>query len=354
MAQGTTLTVTFRVSRFKPMPQGTVSARRSSSPFGNTRRSSSPFGTKRESSSPFGAKKVSSSPFSSSTAATPRHQQARGKKWVQEYTIEASAHDTILNCLLRIKRDIDPTLAFRYSCGHGMCGSDAAAINGTPMLLCTTTIGKFVEDHTVISENTASHASLSADGFRKTSASVQAVNNTHGTATVNDEIDHPVELPESITLSITPLPGFPVLKDLISDIEPMLDQIRRLKPFLQRIGELKTTEEGKIDAFEYLQSPEQLAVYEKLTTCIACGVCEGACPVFTGGEAFVGPAALVSSIRFMNDSRDNAYQSRLENLSDSDGLTACQSVRACGLKCPQGIDVGEVIWQAIQLVPRNR
>ena len=78
------------------------------------------------------------------------------------------------------------------------------------------------------------------------------------------------------------LPGFPVQRDLIADIDQMLDQIRKLKPYLQANNELATTKDGKINAFEYLQNPQQLAKYELLTNCIACGTCEGSCPVYAG------------------------------------------------------------------------
>ena len=129
----------------------------------------------------------------------------------------------------------------------------------------------------------------------------------------------------------------------------MLDQIRKLKPYLQADGVLATTSEGKVDVFEYLQRPEQLAKYELLSNCIACGVCEGACPVYAGGDAFIGPAALISASRFVNDSRDTATDERLDAI-DTAGVAACQSVRACSRHCPRGIDVGEEMWQIVARV----
>lgn len=105
-----------------------------------------------------------------------------------------------------------------------------------------------------------------------------------------------------------------------------------------------------MDVLEYLQNPQELAKYELLSNCIACGVCEGACPVYAGGEAFIGPAALINQARFINDSRDTATEERLEALDTADGVQACQSVRACSRQCPRGIDVGEEIWQLIAQV----
>ena len=139
-------------------------------------------------------------------------------------------------------------------------------------------------------------------------------------------------------------------RDLIADIDPMLNQIRKLTPYLQADGVLATTAEGKVDVFEYLQNPEQLAKYELLSNCIACGVCEGACPVYAGGDAFIGPAALIWASRFVNDSRDTKAMERMDAIDTADGVAACQSVRACSRHCPRGIDVGEEMWQIVAKV----
>jgi succinate dehydrogenase / fumarate reductase, iron-sulfur subunit len=157
-----------------------------------------------------------------------------------------------------------------------------------------------------------------------------------------------------MTVDLAPLPGFPVLRDLIADIDQMMEQIKRLKPYLQASGQLHTTQDGAVNMFEYLQSPEELQRFELLSNCIACGVCEGSCPVYAGGEAFIGPAALVINSRFINDSRDDATKERLDDISDADGIAACQSVRACSRHCPKGIDVGEEMWKLVELRPSGR
>ena len=123
-------TVTLRVNRFTPRPER--GRERGGSPFA---RKSSPFGD------------------SGSTRRRPR-----GKQWVQDYVVPARPEDTVLDCLLKVKRTIDPTLAFRYSCGHGMCGSDAVSINGTPTLLCTATVKAWAKQ--------PSDAQVDEDGFR--------------------------------------------------------------------------------------------------------------------------------------------------------------------------------------------
>lgn len=313
MVEANNTTVTLQVHRFTPRPERAERAR-----------GGSPFAKK---SSPFGG--------GSDSAARRR---PRGKQWVQEYTIPARPSDTVLDCLLIIKRTIDPTLAFRYSCGHGMCGSDAAAINGTPTLLCTATVRDWAKQPSTAPE-------VDDEGFRRT-----------GDETAN-EPDVPAEnvennIPEGSlgVIELASLPGFPPQRDLIADIDPMLNQIRKLTPYLQADGVLATTAEGKVDVFEYLQNPEQLAKYETLSNCIACGVCEGACPVYAGGDAFVGPAALIWASRFINDSRDTKAMDRMDAIDTADGVAGCQSVRACSRHCPRGIDVGEEMWQIVAKV----
>ena len=299
--------VTLRVNRFAPRPEREGRSR-AASPFA---RKASPFGSSSE----------------------PRARRPRGRQWVQEYVLNVRPQDTVLDCLLTIKRTVDPTLAFRYSCGHGMCGSDAVAVNGTPTLLCTAAVADWARPAVPVD----------ADGFRRTGDAGSG----------DDAAGVGIAASESGDLGVielSPLPGFPVLRDLIADIDPMLDQIRKLRPYLQADGVLATTAEGKVDVFEYLQHPEELARYETLTNCIACGVCEGSCPVFAGGDAFIGPAALIAASRFVNDSRDTATEARLEAIDTPDGVSACQSVRACTLQCPRGIDVGEEMWQIVAKV----
>lgn len=296
--------VTLRVHRFTPRAER------------NRSRSGSPFAKQ-------------SSPFGSSSARRPR-----GKQWVQDYELSVLPDTTILDCLLTIKRTQDPSLAFRYSCGHGMCGSDAVAVNGTPTLLCTAKVKDWATPDR--------QAAIDDDGFRKT-------------ASADDASPAPVQGGNSPgVIELAALPGFPVQRDLIADIDPMLEQIKRLKPYLQASGKLATTKDGNVDVFEYLQQPEQLAAYETLSNCIACGVCEGSCPVFAGGEAFIGPAALITASRFINDSRDTAADARMDAIDTADGIAACQSVRACSRQCPRGIDVGEEIWQLIAKVKERQ
>ena len=152
-------------------------------------------------------------------------------------------------------------------------------------------------------------------------------------------------------IELASLPGFPPQRDLIADIDPMLNQIRKLTPYLQADGVLATTAEGKVDVFEYLQNPEQLARYELLSNCIACGVCEGACPVaMRRRRPSIGPAARLRPPSAVNDSRDTKAMERMDAIDTADGVAACRSVRACSRHCPRGIDVGEEMRQIVAKV----
>lgn len=361
--------VTFRVSRFTPNDGSCDSAVTGDSstdsatnpaPISST---NSPGLVRRHRESPF-AKKRKSSPFQAQNSGDLPAKPLSGKHWIQDYTIRARKNDTILDCLLKIKRTLDPTLAFRYSCGHGVCGSDAANVNGMPTLLCTATIAQNARQNTQNPQNQGVRSS----GFRKT-GSVKSQASAESTATLTttssvDENHNPQVQSQEISsliqngsfgiIEVAPLSGFAVQRDLICDLSPMIAQLKRLEPYLQAQNVQTRNSSGKLAIIEFLQHPEQLAKFELLSNCIMCGVCEGICPVYAGGEAFIGPAALINAARFINDSRDNATNRRLDLANSSDGISACQSVRACSRQCPRGIDVGEEIWQLTTLINERK
>lgn len=359
--------VTFRVSRFTPNDGACDSSvagdsavacdsATDSAPISST---NSPGLVRRHRESPF-AKKRKSSPFSTQNSGDLPAKPLSGKHWIQDYTIRACKNDTILDCLLKIKRTIDPTLAFRYSCGHGVCGSDAANVNGMPTLLCTATIAQNAR------QNTQTQG-VRSSGFRKTGSvksQASAESTATPTATSTAENHNPQVQSQEISsliqngsfgiIEIAPLSGFAVQRDLICDLSSMIAQLKRLEPYLQAQDVQTRNSSGKLAIIEFLQHPEQLAKFELLSNCIMCGVCEGICPVYAGGEAFIGPAALINAARFINDSRDNATNRRLDLADSSDGISACQSVRACSRQCPRGIDVGEEIWQLTTLINERK
>ena len=364
--------VTFRVSRFTPNDGSCDSAITGDSavagdsatnpaPIAST---NSPGLVRRRRESPF-AKKRKSSPFQAQNSGDLPAKPLSGKHWIQDYTIRARKNDTILDCLLKIKRTLDPTLAFRYSCGHGVCGSDAANVNGMPTLLCTATIAQNARQNTQNPQNQG----VKSSGFRKTgsvksqasatlattsTSATTSVAENHNLQSQSKEISSLIQNGSFGIIEVAPLSGFAVQRDLICDLSPMIAQIKRLEPYLQTQNVQTRNSSGKLAIIEFLQHPEQLAKFELLSNCIMCGVCEGICPVYAGGEAFIGPAALINAARFINDSRDNATNRRLDLADSSDGISACQSVRACSRQCPRGIDVGEEIWQLTTLINERK
>lgn len=360
--------VTFRISRFTPdddscdssITDGSCDSFNSAVAGDSSTNStdstpnasaSSPGLVRRHRESPF-AKKRKSSPFQAQNSGDLQAKPLRGKHWIQDYTIRARKNDTILDCLLKIKRTLDPTLAFRYSCGHGVCGSDAANVNGMPTLLCTATIAQNAR------QNTQTQG-VRSSGFRKTGslksqATTTSVAENHNLQSQSKEISSLIQNGSFGIIEIAPLSGFAVQRDLICDLSPMIAQLKRLEPYLQAQNVQTRNSSGKLAIIEFLQHPEQLAKFELLSNCIMCGVCEGICPVYAGGEAFIGPAALINAARFINDSRDNATNRRLDLADSSDGISACQSVRACSRQCPRGIDVGEEIWQLTTLINERK
>lgn len=360
--------VTFRVSRFTPNDgscdssvtcdsavagDSSTDSATNPAPIAST---NSPGLVRRHRESPF-AKKRKSSPFSTQNSGDLPAKPLSGKHWIQDYTIRARKNDTILDCLLKIKRTIDPTLAFRYSCGHGVCGSDAANVNGMPTLLCTATIAQNAR------QNTQTQG-VRSSGFRKTGSvksqatatltTTPTADENHNLQSQSQEISSLIQNGSFGIIEIAPLSGFAVQRDLICDLSPMIAQLKRMEPYLQAQDVQTRNSSGKLAIIEFLQHPEQLAKFELLSNCIMCGVCEGICPVYAGGEAFIGPAALINAARFINDSRDNATNRRLDLADSSDGISACQSVRACSRQCPRGIDVGEEIWQLTTLINERK
>lgn len=313
-------------------------------------------------------------PFSTPSPAMARR-RVRGRRWIQDYVLETDPGRTLLDCLLDIKRSQDPTLAFRYSCGHGMCGSDGVLVNGEATLLCTATVAASVRHETGGPEATAS------SGFRRTGQAriPEETGGDHLADSAQGQKNPTTETAGTgrhALIEIAPLPGFTVLKDLIVDTDTMYRQIRQYTPYLNHAGQdgRKVSGGGDVDPSgqvesspdgtpvgtgpeadvegEYLQTPDQLRAYETLSNCITCGLCEASCPIYAGGEAFAGPAAMIAAARFINDSRDGSRQERLDAIDQADGILACQSVRACTRPCPRGIDVGEEMWRLVEAVNR--
>ena len=208
------------------------------------------------------------------------------KPYYQKYTVNAEPTDKILDCLNTIRWEQDPTLAYRASCSHGICGSDALVINGSITLACQ----KLVRDF-------------------KTGGN----------------------------FVIEPLPLFNVLKDLVVDQNPFFEKHRYVRPYLINDEELPEKER--------IQDPEQQKVIEPALRCILCASCTASCPISRANPEYVGPAALLRAFRYIYDSRDTASGSRLAQLNDENGAWGCQTMWWCSDVCPKGIPVTRCIGQ---------
>lgn len=207
------------------------------------------------------------------------------KPHYETYTVEAQPTDRVLDALNSVKWQHDGTLTYRRSCAHGVCGSDAMRINGRNALACKMLI--------------------------------QDVGSS---------------------MTIEPLMGFRVIKDLVIDMDQFWANFQKMKPYLINDD---TPPAGR----ERLQSAEEREIFDDTTKCIMCAACTTSCPITWTNETFVGPAAIVAAHRFIYDSRDQGEQDRLDILNDRSGVWRCRTVFNCTDACPRDIKVTEAIEQ---------
>ncbi len=205
------------------------------------------------------------------------------KPHYEEYRVELEQTDRVLDGLNEIKWRQDGTLTYRRSCAHGVCGSDAMRINGRNRLACKVLI-KDVPDH----------------------------------------------------ITIEPMLGFTVIKDLVVDLEPFFEKYRSIAPYL--INDSPAPHDA-----ERLQSPADRAKYDDGTKCILCAACTTSCPPFWANKEFVGPAAIVNAHRFIFDSRDEGAEERLAVLNTRNGVWRCRTVFNCTDACPRDIEITRAI-----------
>jgi succinate dehydrogenase / fumarate reductase iron-sulfur subunit len=203
------------------------------------------------------------------------------------FKLEANPNDRILDCLNRVRWEKDSSLAYRMSCGHGICGSDAISINGMPALACQ----KIVKDYDYSKE-----------------------------------------------LTIEPLKFFPIIKDLIVDMQSFFKRIEAINPnFPLQPLDLPLEKERR-------QSVEERSRIDDAIKCILCGCCVAACPVILEQEPrFVGPAAILRAQKYIFDSRSTDTTERMRVLEKPYGIWGCKSYYMCTVVCPKKIKVTEQI-----------
>lgn len=206
------------------------------------------------------------------------------KPYMQEFDLDiAEGSDKMLLDVLVDLKEEDPTLSFRRSCREGVCGSDGLSINGKNGLACITPISS---------------------------------------------LKSPVV--------IRPLPGLPVIRDLVVDMAQFYKQYEKIKPYL--IADTETP------AKERLQSPEDREKLDGLYECILCACCSTSCPSFWWNpDKFVGPAGLLQAYRFLVDSRDTHTEERLDDLDDAYSVFRCRGIMNCVDVCPKGLNPTKAI-----------
>jgi len=212
--------------------------------------------------------------------------EAGAEAYWEEFTIRALRTDRLLDALHTVKWEVDGSLTFRRSCAHGICGSDAMRINGRNRLACKVLLK---------------------------------------------------DLDPSKPITVEPIKGLAVVKDLVVDMEPFFASYREVMPFLITGGNAPSAERR--------QSPEERARYDDTTKCILCAACTSSCPVFWTDGQYFGPAAIVNAHRFIFDSRDTGGAERLEILNDKEGVWRCRTIFNCTDACPRGIEVTKAIQE---------
>jgi succinate dehydrogenase / fumarate reductase iron-sulfur subunit len=212
----------------------------------------------------------------------------------ETYAVPAEPSDRVLDLLHHVKWYQDGSLTFRRSCAHGVCGSDAMLINGRNRLACE----YLVKD-----------------------AGTQ--------------------------ISVEPVRGSRVVKDLLIDLDGFWEKYRSVMPYL-------VNEELPEDGKERRQSPEDRERFDDTSKCILCGACTTACPSFWSNPDYVGPAAIVNAHRFIFDSRDHATEERLEIMADADGVWRCRTIFNCVEACPRGINITRAIMEVTRQIESRR
>ena len=212
------------------------------------------------------------------------------------FELQAEPTDRVLDLLEKERGEHDATLGLRRSCAHGVCGSDAMRINGKNALACKKLVRDLNSDH----------------------------------------------------ITIEPLLGLKVIRDLIVDMKPFFEHYESLLPYL--INEEPLPTDGK----ERIQSEEQVLRYEDTTKCILCAACTTSCPSFWADGKYLGPAAIVNAHRFVFDSRDRAAAKRLKILNQQFGVWRCRTAFNCTEACPREIKITQAIAEVKRAISTGK
>lgn len=216
------------------------------------------------------------------------------KPHYETYQLEAEPTDRVLDLLEYVKGYFDGTLSFRRSCAHGVCGSDAMRINGRNRLACKLLVKDLGTDK----------------------------------------------------ITVEPILGLRVIKDLFVDMEPFFEHYRSVMPYLVNNDPPPKKERP--------QSIEERERFDDTTKCILCAACTTSCPSFWANDKYIGPAAMVTAHRFIFDSRDQAGVERLKILNDQFGVYRCHTIFNCTDACPREIQVTKAIGELKRAIATGR
>ena len=215
---------------------------------------------------------------------------------MQKFNFEMPDRDIMVLELLNSLKESDPTISYRRSCREGVCGSDGMSINGKNGLACITPVSEVIKGN---------------------------------------------------KLELRPLPGLPVVRDLVVDMTEFYAQYEKIKPFLKN----DTPPPNQ----ERLQSPSDRDKLDGLYECILCACCSTSCPSFWWNpDKFVGPAALLQAYRFIADTRDTRTEERLESLSDPFSVYRCHGIMNCVSVCPKGLNPNKAIGEIKSMLLTNK
>ncbi len=206
--------------------------------------------------------------------------------YIQDFDLEIpGGRDLMVLDVLELLKEQDPSVTYRRSCREGVCGSDGVNMNGKNGLACITPLSEVVRGNKLV---------------------------------------------------VKPLPGLPVIRDLVVDMEQFYDNYKKIKPYL--------VNEEQPPSMERLQSPEDREKLDGLYECILCACCSTSCPSFWWNpDKFIGPAGLLQAYRFIADSRDTATEERLSDLEDPFSVFRCRGIMNCVSVCPKGLNPTKAI-----------
>ncbi|MBW2496075.1 MAG: succinate dehydrogenase iron-sulfur subunit [Deltaproteobacteria bacterium] len=211
----------------------------------------------------------------------------------QEYTVPCEPNWKVLDAVNFIKDEIDPTVSHRWSCRMAVCGSCGMMVNGEPKLTCKTSLDEY-----------------------------------------GDRVD------------IEPLANFPIVRDLVVDLDGFMHKFESVKPWIVRAKDKAADMENLNHKGTYSQSAEQLAVFKQFSMCINCMLCYSACPVVANEPEFLGPAAIALGHRYNMDSRDEGNDERNDIFRGEGTVFSCSYANECSEVCPKNVDPAAAVNQA--------